>query len=117
MLAVTFQFSFPSAPAANRGFLFQTKNYFTTPLTSQEQYANSIGAMKTYSTVEVARKIKVHKATLLRWLYAGAIPEPRRYIDGGVEVRIWTDRDVERVRKFKAANYRKGRGRKKKPKA
>ncbi len=28
--------------------------------------------------------------------------------------RLWSDRDVERVKKYKAAHYRKGRGRKKK---
>lgn len=73
--------------------------------------------MKTYSTAEVARIVEVHKATLLRWLYAGSIPEPRRQSNGGVDFRIWTEHDVERVRRYKAANYRKGRGRKKKPKA
>ena len=31
--------------------------------------------------------------------------------------RIWTDRDVERVRKYKQENYRKGRGRKSKLKS
>jgi hypothetical protein len=34
----------------------------------------------------------------------------------GQEIRIWTDRDVERVRKYKEENYRKGRGRKPKRK-
>ena len=28
-------------------------------------------------------------------------------------VRLWAERDVERVRKYKEANFRKGRGRKK----
>jgi hypothetical protein len=32
-------------------------------------------------------------------------------------VRLWTDADVEKVRKYKQENYRKGRGRKPKPKA
>ena len=56
----------------------------------------------------------VHKATLLRWLYSRSIPEPKRRTNGGQDVRIWTARDLERVRKWKAAHYRKGRGRKKK---
>ena len=73
--------------------------------------------MKTHSTAEVARIVEVHKATLLRWLYAGSIPEPKRHSNGGVDFRIWTERDVERVRRYKAQHYRKGRGRKKKPKA
>lgn len=72
--------------------------------------------MKTYSTAEVAWIVGVHKQTLLRWLYLRAVPEPKRHSSGGQDVRIWVDRDVERARKYKQANYRKGRGRKAKPK-
>jgi predicted site-specific integrase-resolvase len=72
--------------------------------------------MKNYSTAQVAQEVKVSKLTLIRWLLAGKVKEPRRMKQGGVTVRIWTDRDVERVRKYKAENYRKGRGRKPKPK-
>lgn len=69
--------------------------------------------MRDYSTAKVAAEVGVSKLTLVRWLVAGKIKEPRRVNQGGQEVRIWTDRDVERVRKYKAAHYRKGRGRKK----
>lgn len=70
---------------------------------------------KTYSTVQVARLVGVDKQTLLRWLWAGKIREPRTVGDGGQKIRIWTDRDVEQVRIYKEAHYRKGRGRKPKP--
>ena len=66
--------------------------------------------MKACSTAEVARIVEVHKATLLRWLYNGSIPEPKRYSNGGVDFRIWTERDVERVRKFKAAQLPQRQG-------
>lgn len=71
--------------------------------------------MQTYSTVQVARAVGVDKQTLLRWLWTGKVREPPRRKNGGQNVRIWTALDVERVRKYKEANYRKGRGRKKKP--
>ncbi len=71
--------------------------------------------MKSYATAQVARMVGVHKVTLQRWLLAGKLAEPRRISNGGVDARIWTDRDVERVRKYKQENYRKGRGRKPKP--
>lgn len=71
--------------------------------------------MKTYSTMQIARMAGIGRMTLLRWLKSGRVPEPRRISDGGVEARIWTDRDLKRVRRHKAAHYRKGRGRK--PKA
>lgn len=69
--------------------------------------------MKTYSTAQVAGIAGVHKNTLKRWLRDHRVKEPRRVGNGGIELRVWTDRDVARVRKYKAAHYRKGRGRKK----
>jgi predicted site-specific integrase-resolvase len=71
--------------------------------------------MRTYSTVQVARAVGIDKQTLLRWLWTGKVREPRHRKNGGQDVRIWTELDVERVRKYKEENYRKGRGRKKKP--
>lgn len=73
--------------------------------------------MRGYSTAEVARIIGIHKNTLKRWLREGLIAEPRRNRVAGVGYRIWTAHDVERVRKYKAGHYRKGRGRKKKLKS
>jgi len=70
--------------------------------------------MQVLSTVEVARMIGVHKQTLLDWLYAGKVGEPKRQTVGGQVVRIWTQSDIGRVRRYKEQNYRKGRGRKRK---
>jgi hypothetical protein len=72
--------------------------------------------MATFSTAQVAREIGISKLTLIRWLLGGKVSEPRRVSQVGQEIRIWTDRDVERVRKYKQENYRKGRGRKPKAK-
>jgi len=63
-----------------------------------------------YSTAEVAKLAGVSKNTLLRWLYARKVPEPRHHIDGGQDVRIWSERDLSRVRIYKDTNYWKGRG-------
>jgi excisionase family DNA binding protein len=60
-----------------------------------------------FSTSEVAKAVGVNKSTLLRWLYAGKLPEPKREILGGVEVRIWTAQDIERAKKYREQNYRK----------
>jgi DNA-binding transcriptional MerR regulator len=70
--------------------------------------------METYSTRQVARMVGINRSTLVAWLLSGKIKEPRRIRNGGIDARVWTARDVERVRKWKAAHYRKGRGRKKK---
>ena len=70
--------------------------------------------MTAYSTAEVARIVGISKKTLLRWLWDKKIAEPKRRANGGQDVRLWSARDVERARHYKEANYRKGRGRKKK---
>ena len=85
-------------------------------LTRLATYNNSITVMKAYSTVQVSRIVGIHKQTLLRWLYTGAVPEPKRMSNGGQDVRLWTPHDVERVKKYKAAHYWEGRGVKKKAK-
>jgi hypothetical protein len=58
----------------------------------------------------------VHKVTLQRWLLAGKVTEPSKVRIGKIESRIWTDSDVEHVRRYKQKNYCKGRGGKPKPK-
>jgi predicted DNA-binding transcriptional regulator AlpA len=64
------------------------------------------------STAEVAKKAGIDRATLERWLASGNVARPKSLRIGQKLFRNWTDADMERVRKFKQENYRKGRGRK-----
>ena len=70
-------------------------------------------AIAVYSTVQVARIIGVNKTTLLRWLYASRVPEPRHVMYAGQDLRMWTEDDLKRAKRYKEQNYRRGRGRKK----
>jgi len=72
--------------------------------------------MNHLSTAEVAKKASIDRATLERWLAGGKVARPKSLRIGQKLFRNWTDADVERVRKFKQENYRKGRGRKPRPK-
>jgi excisionase family DNA binding protein len=72
--------------------------------------------MSPLSTAEVAAKVGVNRVTLERWLSSGKLRPPKTVRYGRNEFRDWTDADVDRVRKYKQENYRKGRGRKPKPK-
>ena len=72
--------------------------------------------MAIYSTPVAARKCGIHHITLQRWVSAGKITPPKKQRIGGVVVRLWSDRDLERIRMYKRENYRKGRGRKQKGK-
>ena len=69
--------------------------------------------MENYSTAQIAKKLGVDKKTLLRWLYAGKIAEPKIVKTPGSVVRVWSEWDLKRVSRYKEQNYRKGRGRKK----
>jgi predicted site-specific integrase-resolvase len=66
------------------------------------------------TTRKAARAAGISLATLQRWIAAGKVSAPRLRIRHGRAVRLWTARDVEQLRRYKAAHYRKGRGRKKK---
>ena len=72
--------------------------------------------MASLSTEEVAKQVGISRVTLERWLTAGKVPAPKTIRFGKNRFRNWTAGDVERVRGFKQKNYRKGRGRKPKPK-
>lgn len=69
--------------------------------------------MSPLSTAQVAAMIGVHRVTLEEWLSKGRIRPPKTIRVGGQMYRLWTERDVKRLAKFKAKFYRKGRGRKK----
>jgi len=60
--------------------------------------------------------LKIGRQTLHRWMKDQPSLAPPKSRVGGVLVRIWTAREVERVQKYKQENYRKGRGRKATPK-
>lgn len=72
--------------------------------------------MTNLSTLDVARQVGIGRSTLERWIAEGKIPAPHMIRFGRDEFRNWTAKDVERVRRYKQQNYRKGRGRKPKPK-
>jgi hypothetical protein len=59
----------------------------------------------TYSTLEVARAIDVDKSTLLRWLRAQKIPEPTQKTVAGQVIRVWSEKDLERAKKYREELY------------
>lgn len=71
--------------------------------------------MRTYSTREAAQLIGIHFVTLHHWLSTKKVrPSIAVPIGGGRTLWRWTNGDLKRVRRYKEANYGKGRGRQKK---
>jgi excisionase family DNA binding protein len=72
--------------------------------------------MPTYSTVEVAELVGVTWDTLSRWVREKKFPVPPVRSVGRIRVRIWTDDDVAKVKKYKAEHYWGKGGRQKRKK-
>ena len=66
---------------------------------------------RTYSTVQAAKKLGLSMMTVHRYIVGKKIPVPSMQRVGNVRVRLWTDKDIERVRALlpKIANGRKTR--------
>jgi predicted site-specific integrase-resolvase len=69
--------------------------------------------MSPLSTPQVAKLAGIHRVTLERWIAAGKVKPSSHVTVGSKRFRLWTKGDVGRIRKYKAAYFRKGRGRKK----
>ena len=67
--------------------------------------------MRTYSTIELARALGVSYPTLHRWRRERRFPVPPLRRLGRISVRIWTERDLARVRRFMERHYRENRKR------
>lgn len=63
-----------------------------------------------YSTAQVSRILRIGRQTLHRWLKEG-LKAPRKIKVGGVSVRFWSERDLQRARRYKAKRYHQGGGR------
>jgi diacylglycerol kinase family enzyme len=70
----------------------------------------------TYSSNQAAKKLGLPVSTLSTYIGAGKIKPPKSVTTGGITVYLWTDADIERIRKLlpKIANGRKTRWQKQK---
>jgi len=73
--------------------------------------------MKGYSTRQVAQKLGLGETTLSRYIAESKVPAPDAIQAGRAIVRVWSEADLEKVRKIlpKIANGRKTRYKKKGP--
>jgi excisionase family DNA binding protein len=73
--------------------------------------------MATYSTIHVAELVGITSDTLHRWIREGRVSAPSIQSLGGMRVRIWSEEQVDAVRKYKAEHYHKKPNRKKRKKS
>jgi predicted transcriptional regulator len=71
--------------------------------------------MNTFSTRQVAQKLGITHAALSKYISAKKIPAPKSVTSGGMTIHLWTEEEIESLRKLlpKIANGRKTRHKKK----
>jgi excisionase family DNA binding protein len=55
-----------------------------------------------FSTSQAAKKLGVTLVTLQRHVSSGRVKAPKLGRVGGIKVRLWTDRDIDKARKILA---------------
>ena len=62
-----------------------------------------------FSTFQVAKKLGISKSALSRYILSGKVEAPPETMAGGIKLRLWTEREVERLRQAlpRIANGRK----------
>ena len=63
------------------------------------------------SSVQAAKLAGVGHSTLHRWIKSGKVKAPKPTRVGGVLVRLWSEREVARIRRHKERFYGQGKGR------
>jgi hypothetical protein len=61
--------------------------------------------MKTCSTIQVAKILEIGTDTLHRWMREKRVPIPPLQSVGGMSVRLWSDDDLAKARKYKEQHY------------
>jgi predicted DNA-binding transcriptional regulator AlpA len=65
--------------------------------------------MDRLSTRDAARKLGIAMSTLSRYISTGKVPAPKAVTSGGMTLHLWTEAEIEKVRKLlpKLKNGRK----------
>jgi hypothetical protein len=54
---------------------------------------------RTYSTVDVAKKLGIAQPNLQRLIRTGRIAAPPLQVIGNIKVRLWSERDIKKAKK------------------
>src|SRR6266567_6822563 len=67
--------------------------------------------MKTLSTRDAGKKLGIAMSTLSQYIALGKVAAPKSVTSGGMTIHLWTEEEIEHVRKLlpKIANGRKTR--------
>ncbi len=67
--------------------------------------------MKTLSTRDAAKKLGIAMSTLSQYIALGKVAAPKSVTSGGMTIHLWTEEEIEHVRKLlpKITNGRKTR--------
>lgn len=69
-------------------------------------------AVKSYTTVQAAKQLKVSRDTIYRWMRANNVRGARVTKIGELRLRLWTEDDLDRIRRWMTKHPHANRGKK-----
>lgn len=78
-------------------------------------YMLCILIMTDYSISEAARQLGIQRRTLYKWIREKHVPAPSTRVIAGTRLRFWTEKDMAKLRQYKATRFW-GRGKSRKNK-
>jgi hypothetical protein len=61
--------------------------------------------VRSYSISAAARELSVDRNTLYKWIREKHIPPPKELFVSGIRLRIWTEKQMAKLREHKAKSY------------
>jgi excisionase family DNA binding protein len=61
--------------------------------------------MRSYSISKAARELGVDRNTLYKWIREKQIPAPKLVFVSGIRLRVWTEKQMVKLRKHKTMSY------------
>jgi excisionase family DNA binding protein len=58
-----------------------------------------------YSISEAAKELGVRRTTLYKWIRKKEIPAPKVVFVSNIRLRVWTEKQMAKLREYKASNY------------
>jgi excisionase family DNA binding protein len=58
-----------------------------------------------FSISEAARELGVRRTTLYKWIREKEIPAPKVLFVSGIRLRVWTEKQMAKLREYKASSY------------
>jgi len=61
--------------------------------------------MRQFTISEAAKELGIQRNTLYSWIRGRQIPAPKEVFVSGIRLRVWTEKQMNKLREYKASSY------------